>query len=332
MSLVPAVDWSIAIEQAGWIGPRLASFDAAQVTSVVPGGFEAYARVLHAPSRDGAPVRWAQVAGWSGVPLRPDSQFSWVALPPVPPTAPAPWDAPPGDALHPAEAAALVEILAGHTGTPRECWFCIWDGYGWDSAVMLTSGSGPAEPLPKPIPADVWAAPRVRLPHRDYLLYRGGVPAALAFLGTEGKTPNLWWPADRSWCVGTGLYTTSTYVGGTADLVRALVADDRVEALAVDPADSFGRRLDGEPALRVEDAVERLLRTGRAEVPTALGTVSATLRRPRWGRDGELRVNSVSPGGRGGEGWQAVSGRDAGRLRQQVTSSLTWAVVGLAEG
>lgn len=334
---MPVVLWSSDVGQAGWIGRRLAPFDAAQVTSVVPGGFEAYARVLHAPSRDGTPVRWAQVAAWSGVPLRRDTQFSWIALPLVPPVAPVPWDTPPGDALHPADAAALVEILSARTATPRECWFCIWDGYGWESTAMLTASTEPAAPAPPvgpidPVPPEVRAGPRVRLPNRDYLLYRGGVPAALAFLETEWQTPGLWWPQDRSWCVGTGLYTTSTYVGGPVELVRALVADARVEALEVNPADSFGQRLDGELAIRVEDAVERLLRTGSAEVATALGTVSATLRRPRWGRAGELRVSSVSWRGSGGGGWHAVSGGDAERLRQQVTSSLTWAVVGLAEG
>jgi hypothetical protein len=64
--------WSDAVGEAAWIGERLAPFDAHQVTSVVPGGFAAYARVLH-PAEDPLEgdrlVRWAEVAAWSGTPL-----------------------------------------------------------------------------------------------------------------------------------------------------------------------------------------------------------------------------------------------------------------------
>ena len=61
--------WSEETGQASWIGERLAPFDAYVVTSVVPGGCEAYARVLR-PAEDplhGADrvVRWAEVAAWS---------------------------------------------------------------------------------------------------------------------------------------------------------------------------------------------------------------------------------------------------------------------------
>jgi hypothetical protein len=69
--------WSDEIRQASWIGERLAPFGAYVVTSVVPGGFEAYARVLHPagePLHGGRLVRWAEVAAWSGLSLRPGSQ------------------------------------------------------------------------------------------------------------------------------------------------------------------------------------------------------------------------------------------------------------------
>ena len=54
------------------------------VSSVVPAGFEAYARVLHPaeePLHGGdRVVRWAEVAAWSGLPLRPGSQFHSIDL------------------------------------------------------------------------------------------------------------------------------------------------------------------------------------------------------------------------------------------------------------
>src|SRR5699024_10452295 len=53
-------EWSDDVAQAAWIGDRLSPFDAAVATSVVPTGFEAYARILH-PAFDASAerfVRW----------------------------------------------------------------------------------------------------------------------------------------------------------------------------------------------------------------------------------------------------------------------------------
>ncbi len=81
------------MQQADWIGPRLGSWDDGHtITIVVPAGFEAYTRVLHpvetADNGDRL-VRWADVAAWSGMPLRPDAQFHSIALPPSAPDGPA---------------------------------------------------------------------------------------------------------------------------------------------------------------------------------------------------------------------------------------------------
>ena len=66
-------NWSEAVGEADWIADRLSPFGEC-VTSVVPGAFEAYARVLH-PAEDplhggDRVVRWAEVAAWSRVCLR----------------------------------------------------------------------------------------------------------------------------------------------------------------------------------------------------------------------------------------------------------------------
>jgi hypothetical protein len=74
--------WSADVGQAGLIAGRLAPFHSHMVTSVVPGGFEAYARVLH-PAEDPVAadlVRWAAVAAWSRMPLHRGAQFHSVAL------------------------------------------------------------------------------------------------------------------------------------------------------------------------------------------------------------------------------------------------------------
>ena len=81
--------WSSAAGVADWIGLRLLPRDKCRVTSVLPAGFEAYARVLHPaeePFTGERVVRWAEVAAWSGQPLRRDAQFHSIALPPVRPS------------------------------------------------------------------------------------------------------------------------------------------------------------------------------------------------------------------------------------------------------
>ena len=62
------------MHQAGWIAPRLTPWENGYaITIVVPAGFGAYARVLHPAGTPGSGnrlLRWADVAAWSGMPLR----------------------------------------------------------------------------------------------------------------------------------------------------------------------------------------------------------------------------------------------------------------------
>lgn len=264
--------WSCDVEQAGWIGQRLERFGAHTVTSVVPGGFGSCARVLHpaeVPSGGGRRlVRWAAVAAWSGMPLGRDAQFHSVALPPARPAGQATWSGqgPREGSLYPPDAAVLAALLRPWTSTPGQCWFCLWDGYGWEGGA---------------IPAEVRHGPRVRLPGRDYLLYRGPVEAvtATAGLAGHGQAANLWWPRDQAWCVASEIDLPWAYVAGPAGLIESLVADARIEALPAAPHD---------PVTRVEDwvtgwarqATVELFASGKAAVTTSRGTVRAWLTRP----------------------------------------------------
>ncbi|MGH9069468.1 MAG: hypothetical protein ACRD0J_18535 [Acidimicrobiales bacterium] len=192
--------WSDEVGQARWIADRLAPFGSGLLTSVVPGGFESYTRLLH-PAEDathGAQlVRWADVAAWSGLELVPGAQFHEIAIPEEEPAGSAPWrsQGPQEGTLCAGDAAAAVEVLAGHTTTPEHCWFCLWDGYGWDGKVLATAddrigaAGSPGAPVrvPDPIPAAVRSGARVALPYRDYLLYEGPIGAALAFVDSEGR-------------------------------------------------------------------------------------------------------------------------------------------------
>jgi len=308
--------WSDDVGQADWIGPRLVPFGSGVVTSVVPGGFPAYARILHPaedPDTGDRLVRWEAVSAWSGMPLRGDSQFHSVALPPVRPASPAPWSGqgPQRGTMYPPDAEVLAELLRAWTTTPDRCWFCLWDGYGW---IAVRDG------------------PRVRLPARDYLLYRGPVEAAVAAVGLAGhqQTANLWWPEDREWCVATEIDLSWTYVGGEAGLIERLVSNDRIEALPAGPQDHVGGVEDW-VARWAAQATTDLLAAGAALITTSRGIIRVWLTRPAGRGSGMLRTQSEGDNGVSGSGSRRLHGRSEQELREEVRSSLAWEIVGLVE-
>lgn len=239
---------SADVAAAGWLGPRLRRFGSA-VAAVVPDGFPAYVRILH-PARGshGQPVRWAEVAAWSGRRMHRLVQFHAIARPAASvPTDPAPWDGEqPPDGNLPAE---LLRILCGtlaeYTSTAGSCWFCLWDGYGWlhGSPSVGILGRRGGLPVPPAFPAEVLGGPRVRLPGRDYILFAGSLAAA-SELGRASpldsflpRSPNLFWPQDHAWCVASEVDLCCTLVAGSEPLAQALLADPRLEAWRVQAAD-----------------------------------------------------------------------------------------------
>jgi hypothetical protein len=312
--------WSGDVRQADWIAERLTPWDEYRVTMVVPAGFEAYARVLHpvdTPENGGRLIRWADVAAWSGMPLRRDAQFHSIALPPAGPAGPSPFggQTPLEGTLYTADAEAIAAIARAWTATPGECWFCVWDGFGRD-----------------PLPASVCAGPRVRLPNREYLLYQGPAEAVTAAAGAHdspGQCANLWWPADRAWCVASEIDLPWTYAGGPRGLIDAILADDRIEALPAAPDDPVSRVEDWVTAW-VDDLVDGLLARGEASVSTPRGSVGAQLRRPGRLRRGELRIQTAGAGD-GHDTGGGYSPLDAGAdLRSELALQLTLALLDLA--
>ncbi len=236
-------------------------------------------------------MRWAEVAARSGQPLKPDSQFHSIALPPVRPEAEAPWHSqgPHRGSLYPPDAMVLAEILQGWTTTPQRCWFCVWDGYGWDGLLYLTAsdGTGAAGPgsgtRPDPVPAAVrgFVEPGPELPHRNYLLYSGPTDAALATVSLSGdyQVANLWWPQDRAWFVATEVDLAWSYIGGPAGLIGQLLAEKRIEALPAAPGGGLDG-IEGWVTAQAQQMADQLLSGGEASVVTSRGTLRASLEHP----------------------------------------------------
>lgn len=240
---------SVAVENADWIGPRLHPFNAYDVGMVIPTGFDAYARILHRAQGDGSTwdVRWSEIARWSHKTIHPGVQFVPITEPAVGfGTRSKPWRYPPRDGTPDApQVSALVGLLSKHTATPDACWFGLWEGYGYFApggmlSVTAVFVKGPRllswlrlraarRRLRRRKPRRVSPA-RVDLPGRRYLLFKGSVDDAIGW--EDG--PNLWWPDDRAWCVASEIDFGYTYVGGSHELIRELLAHTELEAVPAD--------------------------------------------------------------------------------------------------
>ncbi|GIM93750.1 hypothetical protein [Paractinoplanes toevensis] len=115
--------------------------------------------------------------------------------------------------------ARLFGLLAAHTATPDDCYFCAWEG--------LAQGNPPAP------------APQVIVPHRRYWLFRG--PLADAGNWPEsyrlgGAEPAFAWPSDRAWWVTLDVDPHWAGIAGPASLIGYLTADPHLDVVAADPA------------------------------------------------------------------------------------------------
>jgi hypothetical protein len=213
------------VSAGAWIAEAVAGRPWGTVAAVVPAVFPAYARVLHPAVRyvedDDVDVPWAEVAAANGTVAHPLMQWPGVTggwefigeddQSPV-------WDDSPAEGHLPSGVAArLAAVLRRHTGTPDDCWFGVWQGWG---GVLST-------------------ATLLRLPGRDHLLVRGPVELAAANMAAEPaeQSANVWWPADRAWCVATDVDLMSTYIGCPAACFDELVTTPRLEVVRAAPRD-----------------------------------------------------------------------------------------------
>ena len=212
-----------------WISSARRRGEPGTVGSLVPDVFEAYARVFHPAVRyagdDDVEVSWSEVAAHNGTVASPLMQWDALTHGPVESQPPV-WDDGPSEGHLPvAVAARLSSVLGAHTTTPADCFFGRWDGFGYDLA-------------------DRDDPPRLLLRGgHDVVLVRGSVTDAGRNLAPEPheQSANLWWPADRAWCVVTDIDLTSTYVGGTRSCVAEILAASGLEAAPASPADRSTR-------------------------------------------------------------------------------------------
>lgn len=206
---------------ADWLVSSLFPFQKYVAGSVVPPGYEAYVRIHHPTQSTSDYVSWARIADWAGRVYHPAMQFEAIATPIQDKRLPTkPWDGRVPNDMPMHQAKALANLLGSFTATPEKVWYLVWEGYG---DVPQTSG------------------PRVQRPHRNYLLYCGGIDD----IGGRGipehhrEPPEYWFPEDKSWCVATDMDLFWTYIGGSRACIDAILNSPDLETVPAELNDGL---------------------------------------------------------------------------------------------
>jgi hypothetical protein len=237
-------------QETAWVSTNRRPFETFSVGSLVPEVFDRYARVLHpASSYDNLPVRWAEVAGWSGRTSHALAQWELLARPlDGRELGRRPFILPPRvGGLPTDQLQTLCALLIARAADPERCLIATWEGYV-SPGVWLTappSGNETGERgLEIPVPP-LWASAReLRLEYRAFLVIEGAIRTIAGLTDRHASygfqlPPTLFWPADRAWFVASDPDLDSTYVGGSAALVDAILADPTLESWPAAPDDDI---------------------------------------------------------------------------------------------
>ncbi len=192
-----------------------------RVYDIVPRRFQAYARVVHPlqrrPAADGTPVggRWTDVVDSSAGTVDGDvrSARGW-------PAAARLHLGPLIGVLDRSTAVSLAEVLKRHTATRKAVYFLFWGG-------LAEFGNAKQDAVYQ-APIEVVGA-----------LYPYG--------GQEYLSPMLWWDAAGEWFVATHPDSSSTYIGGSRQLVRELSNSQKMEVVVVQPQTFVDVAISGRP-------------------------------------------------------------------------------------
>lgn len=208
------------------------------VRAWMPEGYERYVRILHPAYRivreEGMSVAqiaipWSAISEWSGKPLHSQSHIQDISLN----ADGLDWSANNGGGYAPfqgqldeASLASLLVHLASETSVSDQIWMCTWIGFG---------GSPDTVGLPVRV---TWF---LDLIGRQYVLRKGSITSSQDDLEDPrfAKPPTFWWPDDRSWFASSDIDSSSTYIGGSKELIEKILNDPSLEAFPADLNDPY---------------------------------------------------------------------------------------------
>jgi hypothetical protein len=207
-----------AAAEARWVRDTCSRGPGLTVAHFVPPVFEAYARLLH-PTQRGR--RWVDIAAQRGIRLTATTRYEDITRLEV--------DDPAEGARLAADAAVVAEVLRGFTSTPGRCLFLVGGGATEDDMFgdLIFGGSRHVV-----LTGDVMAVTALAMNPSFGVEWESPIPAEAWWIAAEA-----WWPADRCWFVYTNSDGFDTHLGGAAEAIEALIADDRIEALPIAPDD-----------------------------------------------------------------------------------------------
>ena len=172
----------------------------------------------------------------------------------------------------------------------------------------------------------------IELPWREYELFEGPLAGANSFELSSHcyQSPNLWWPSDHSWCVASEIDLPWTYVGGSKELIRQLLADERLETVVAAPDDAIWLELPAWLLDRIETAVDEVMLSGSVVLAFAAGTVDVSLQSLDKRGKAVIVARSTRPSGWGGAN-SPVNTRRPEELRREVRTRIHAAVRALVE-
>jgi hypothetical protein len=155
---------------------------------------------------------------------------------------------------------AACSVLTDHTRTPDDCYFCLWDGWGFGRAVpgsqdgqgmpLSYGGDGGQYVDPETAGARPGVAPgsqarhepKVVVPNRAYFLFRGNISdlgdwSVNAWMEPPrpGTPPAFVWPADHAWCISNDVDPHWIGVAASTRALDQLAAHPVLNAVRADP-------------------------------------------------------------------------------------------------
>lgn len=220
------------------------------------------------PELESTRWRWAEVARRNNMVMHPQVQWSAISVGDEATEFDDGWVAhsPEIGQQTPQDIAMLCEHLQKFTTTPEDLIAAVWAGWGelniGASAVFVSTQANwfqrrraqkehqrqQREAILPEIHRAIRRKRYLELPDREYIMLETGCaelsdPTWIQRAGlgwqpdwpSTGVTPQLIWPEDHAWVVGSEIDWDSTIVSGPHELIESIHEDDRLESFIVEP-------------------------------------------------------------------------------------------------